>query len=166
MRRKREVLLISLIRTTMVFSYSKVLPNPWEKTPSATIIIYQSLVQFLRSRHESSKYDISSYASKHSLRFLILPELVIIPKNSKGNLQERPHSYLYKQKRWKLHIKTNKQHPKSHPSKSSRDNQLSNEPNTSCVHIKLTFLLKCAIQLSHCAIEVNLKQAKCKQPHK
>ena len=56
MRRKREVLLISSIRTTMVFSYSKVLPNPWENTASATIIIYQSLVQFLRSRHENSKY--------------------------------------------------------------------------------------------------------------
>ena len=66
-----------------------------------------------------------SSPSKYSLRFLILPELVTIPKDSKGNLQERPHSYLYKQKRWKLHIKTNKQHPKSHPSKSSRDNQLS-----------------------------------------
>ena len=37
--------------------------------------------------------------------------------------------------------------------------------NTSCVHIKLTFL-KCAIQLSHCLIEVDLKQTKCKQPHK
>ena len=33
-------------------------------------------------------------------------------------------------------------------------------------HLKLTFLLKCAIQLSHCSIEVDLKQAKCKQPHK
>ena len=35
--------IISSIRTTMVFSYSKVLPNPWEKTASATIIVYQSL---------------------------------------------------------------------------------------------------------------------------
>ena len=60
------MLLISSIRT-MVFSYSKVLPNPWEKTASATIIIYQSLVQFLRSRHENSKYDISSYTPKQSI---------------------------------------------------------------------------------------------------
>jgi len=60
------VLLISSIRT-MVFSYSKVLPNPWEKAASATIIIYQSLVQFLRRRHENSKYDISSYTSKQSI---------------------------------------------------------------------------------------------------
>ena len=60
---------------------------------------------------------------EYSLGFLILPELVVISKDSKGNLKERPHSYLYKQKRWKLHIKTDKQHPKSHPSKSSRDNR-------------------------------------------
>ena len=39
---------------------SKVLPNPWGKTASATIIICQPLVQFLRGRHENSKYDISS----------------------------------------------------------------------------------------------------------
>ena len=128
MRRKREVLLISSIRT-MVFSYSKVLPNPWEKTASATIIIYQSLEQFLRSRHENPKYDISSYTSKQSIEVrssisnsATVRELVTIPKDSKGNLQERPNSYLYKQKRWKLHIKTGTQHPKSHPSKSSRDN--------------------------------------------
>ena len=44
----------------MVFSYSKVLPNPWGKTVSATIIIYPSLVQLLCGRHENSKYDISS----------------------------------------------------------------------------------------------------------
>ena len=60
-----------------------------------------------------------SSPSEYSLQFLILPELVIIPKDAKGNLQERPHSYLYKQKRWKLHSKNDKQHPKSHPSKSS-----------------------------------------------
>ena len=53
----------------MAFSYSKVLANPWEKTASATIIIYQSLVEFLRSRHENSKYDISSLVntSKQSI---------------------------------------------------------------------------------------------------
>ena len=59
---------------------------------------------------------------KYSHRFLILPELVIIRKESEGNLQERPHSYLYKQKRRKLHIKTDKQHAETYPSKSSRDN--------------------------------------------
>ena len=81
----------------------------------------------------------------YSLRFLILPELVIIPKDSEGNLHERPHSYLHKQDRWKLHIKTDKQHPKTYPSKSSRDNredELSNQ--TRVVYIlSLPFSLMC-----------------------
>ena len=124
MRRKREVLVISSIRTTMVFSYSKVLPNPWEKTASATIIIsllHSFYVADMKILNMIFLLMHRSSPSKYSLRFLILPEVVIIPKDSKGNLQERPHSYLYKQKRWKLHIKTDKQHPKKIPSKSSRD---------------------------------------------
>ena len=84
MRRKREVLLISSIRTTMVFSYSKVLPNPWEKTASATIIVYQSLAQFLHSRHENSKYDISSYASKQSIEVQSISNSARSSNYSKG----------------------------------------------------------------------------------
>ena len=61
--------------------------------------------------------------SKYSLLILILLELVIILKDSEGNLQERSHSYLYGQKRWKLHIKIDKQDPKTYPSKSSRGNR-------------------------------------------
>ena len=129
MCRKREVLLISSIRTTMVFSYSKVLPNPWENTALATIIIYQSLVQFLHSRHENS-----TYTSKHSIEAQSsISNSARISNYSKGNLQEKPHSYLHKQERWKLHIKTDKQQT------IERTNSVE-QPNTSCVHIKLTFL--------------------------
>ena len=91
--------------------------------------------------------NTSKQSIEYSLWFLILPELLIIPKDSDGNLHERPHSYLYEQNRWKIHIKTDKQHPKTYPSKSIIANRADEfswatkpNTNTSCVHIELTFL--------------------------
>ena len=85
-----------------------------------------------------------SSPSKYSLRFLILPELVTIPKDPRA-ICRKDHIHFC--------IKKKDENYKLKPINSTRKVALLNlaetiertnsveQPNTSCVHIKLTFLL-------------------------
>ena len=66
---------------------------------SATIIIYQSLVQFLRSKYENSKDDISSYTSKQSIEYSLrfYQSLVQFLRSRHENSKDDISSYTSKQ---------------------------------------------------------------------